>query len=347
MRKSTVVLTLVILITLFSTIAEADIVYLGCLDRWRRLLPEDVWSFDYDLQQLTLTDMISELPADPCIFDPTLMVRVVGLVDLDSRFTVIRNITNNTGATWTGFILKMRRTIIAGSASFVNGSAVSTKLQTITYPEWMIEFSGPEPVLDGESFMIQFDMQTDNTSHSSRLFDLILQQNPVAEPATAVFVDVKPRSCPNPLNVKSSGVLPVAILGSEDVDVNEIVETSILLEGVGAIRHSFEDVAAPVLDANDCNCTTDGPDGFLDLTLKFKTQEIVEVIGEVNDGDVLTLELTGVLFGETPIEGADCIVVVGKFKPFNKADINKDGMVDTLDFTIIADNWLESTILED
>ena len=53
------------------------------------------------------------------------------------------------------------------------------------------------------------------------------------------------------------------------------------------------------------------------------------------------------LFGETPIEGADCIVVVGKFKPFNKADINKDGMVDPLDFAIIADNWLESTILED
>jgi len=101
------------------------------------------------------------------------------------------------------------------------------------------------------------------------------------------------------------------------------------------------------LDSNDCNCTTDGPDGFLDLTLKFKTQEIVEAIGEVNNGDVLTLELTGVLFGERPIEGLDCILIRGKHKPFNKADINKDGVVNSVDFAIIAENWLQSSIVED
>ena len=51
-----------------------------------------------------------------------------------------------------------------------------------------------------------------------------------------VGIDIKPGSCPNPLNVKSKGVLPVAILGSEDVNVLEIVPTSIELAGVGAIR---------------------------------------------------------------------------------------------------------------
>lgn len=165
--------------------------------------------------------------------------------------------------------------------------------------------------------------------------------------ALVVSVDIKPTSCPNPLNVKSSGVLPVAVLGSEALDVSEIVPTSIQLAGVEAIRNDYEDVATPVLDANDCNCTTDGPDGFLDLTLKFKTQRIVEAIGNVNDGDVLTLPLTGVLFGERPIEGADCVFIRGKHKPFNKADINKDGIVDMLDFAIITDNWLQSSIVED
>ncbi|MHC4336466.1 MAG: hypothetical protein ACYSTG_00750, partial [Planctomycetota bacterium] len=101
----------------------------------------------------------------------------------------------------------------------------------------------------------------------------------------AVVVDIKPGSCPNPLNVKSKGVLPVAILGSEDFDVNAVDVASIRLAGVAPIRGSYEDVGAPVIDANDCNCTEDGPDGYLDLTLKFKTQEIVEPIGEVNDGD--------------------------------------------------------------
>jgi len=171
------------------------------------------------------------------------------------------------------------------------------------------------------------------------------------KPALWVAVDIKPGSCPNPLNVKSKGVLPVAILGTDDYDVTTIDPTSIRLTGVEPLRSSFEDVATPVSDSNDCNCTTDGPDGFLDLTLKFKTQRIVEAIGDVNDGDVRALTLTGVLFDpmplETPIEGADCILIRGRHMPFNKADINKDGVVNGVDFAIFAQNWLQSSIVQD
>ncbi len=169
------------------------------------------------------------------------------------------------------------------------------------------------------------------------------------KPALWVAVDIKPGSCPNPLDVKSSGVLPVAILGTDDVNVIDIVIASIRLAdpNVAPIRNNYEDVAAPVFDANDCNCTTDGPDGFLDLTLKFETQRIVEAIGDVNHGDILTLMLTGVLFDETPIEGADCVLIRGRHKPFNVADINKDGVVDTVDFAIFSENWLQSSIIKD
>ena len=138
----------------------------------------------------------------------------------------------------------------------------------------------------------------------------------IPEPV-AVNIDIKPTSCPNPLNIKSSGVLPVAILGSDDVDVNEIVEASILLAGVDAIRYSFEDVAGLVLDPNDCNCTTDGPDGFLDLTLKFETQRIAEAmgqIGQINDGETWILELTGMMLDERPIAGSDCVIIRDKHK---------------------------------
>ncbi len=162
-----------------------------------------------------------------------------------------------------------------------------------------------------------------------------------------VAVDIKPTSCPNPLNVKSKGVLPVAILGTTDVNVLDIDATSIQLAGISAIRHSYEDVAAPIADNNDCNCTTDGPDGFLDLTLKFKIQKIVEAVGEVSNNDELRLELTGVQFGEEPLEGADCILIKGNHKPFNKADINKDGVVNYADFAEFADNWLRSSIVDE
>jgi hypothetical protein len=46
------------------------------------------------------------------------------------------------------------------------------------------------------------------------------------------------------------------------------------------------------------------PTNLADLTLKFKTRDIVEAIGDVNYGDILTLQLAGVLSGERPIEGA-------------------------------------------
>ena len=130
-----------------------------------------------------------------------------------------------------------------------------------------------------------------------------------------VIVDIKPGSCPNPLNVKDKGVLPVAILGSEDFDVFNIDPASIRLEGVAPIRSNWEDVAAPAPDTGDvCECTTKGSDGYIDFTLKFDTQEIVEELGELNDGDVLPLILTGVDIDGTPIEGSDCVVIIQKGK---------------------------------
>ncbi|MHC4455702.1 MAG: hypothetical protein ACYS0I_01220 [Planctomycetota bacterium] len=158
----------------------------------------------------------------------------------------------------------------------------------------------------------------------------------------AIDVDIKPGSCPNPVNVKSKGVLPVAVLGAEGFDVNMIDVASVRLAGVAPIRSSYEDVAAPVAEANDCNCTEEGPDGYTDLTLKFKTQEIVGALGDVNDRDVVPLTLEVVLQDETPIEGVDCIVVRGKSKPPKRGDINEDGVVDFRDLIMLANDWLKS-----
>jgi hypothetical protein len=132
-------------------------------------------------------------------------------------------------------------------------------------------------------------------------------------------VDIKPQSCPNPLNVKARGVLPVAILGTADFDVTKIDPDSIKLEGVSPLRSALEDVATPYepflgkKEATDC--TDEGADGYLDLTLKFDQQAIVEALGDVNDGEVRVLRLSGNLkpeFGGTPIIGEDVVVVLKK-----------------------------------
>jgi hypothetical protein len=132
-----------------------------------------------------------------------------------------------------------------------------------------------------------------------------------------VPVDIKPTSCWNPFNIGGKGVLPVAILGTEDLDVTHIDPASIRLAGVAPLRWAEEDVATPFepytgkVDALDC--TTEGPDGYLDLTFKFKHQEVVAAIGPVNDGDVIVLYLEGNLkgdFGGTPIMGEDVVVIL-------------------------------------
>jgi hypothetical protein len=128
------------------------------------------------------------------------------------------------------------------------------------------------------------------------------------------FVDIKPQSCPNPLNVKSKGVLPVAILGFEELDVNDVDPATILLEGVPPVRWDYEDVAAP-FPGELCDCWTEGPDGWEDLTVKFDKQEVVAALGDVNDRDTLELTVTWELYDGTSMSGSDCVVILHKPAP--------------------------------
>ena len=139
-----------------------------------------------------------------------------------------------------------------------------------------------------------------------------------------VNVDIKPGSCPNPLNKKSMGVLPVAVLGTEDFDVTTINPETILLtrEGVkgevAPIRWSYEDVATP-FEGKLCDCHDLEGDGYIDRTLKFSIPELVEKLDLCPlDGQTIPLTITGNLKEEEGgmlIEGEDCILV---FKPGKK-----------------------------
>jgi len=146
-------------------------------------------------------------------------------------------------------------------------------------------------------------------------------------PNIPVAVDIKPGSCPNPLNPKSGGVLPVAVLGTEDFDVTTIDPCSIRLSGNEAdpelagtpIRSDYEDVATP-FEGDLCDCNDLDGDGYMDLTLKFDKKYLVEALGLRSSslaGETIPLTLTGNLReseGETPIIGQDCIWILDKIK---------------------------------
>ncbi|MBN2564156.1 MAG: T9SS type A sorting domain-containing protein [Candidatus Eisenbacteria bacterium] len=132
------------------------------------------------------------------------------------------------------------------------------------------------------------------------------------------YLDIKPTSCPNPLNIKSNGVLPVALLGGEDADVMEIDPESLLLAGVAPLRWSYEDVATPIPeDAEECECTTAGPDGYLDMTVKFNKQAVVEALEAMApfvDGEVRMVYITGETFEGDTFEAYDCVRILDKRK---------------------------------
>ena len=122
-----------------------------------------------------------------------------------------------------------------------------------------------------------------------------------------VDIDLKPQSCPNPVNVLSKGLVPVAILGTAEFDVNDIVISS--LPG-RTIMHTIEDVAAPFGGPieDQFSCTEAGPDGFDDLIFKIPSSEL----NCLPDGVLALLIIDGVLLDGTPFEGSDVAKVINK-----------------------------------
>jgi len=126
-------------------------------------------------------------------------------------------------------------------------------------------------------------------------------------------VDVKPGSDINPVNLRSKGVLPVAVLGSADLDVSQIDPGSLLLNGVVPLRWNFDDICSS--DGGDVDLQSEGdevntPDGYTDLTLKFSTQEIAAALGDVKRGDFEKLTMTGYLLDGTPASGEQMVWIV-------------------------------------
>jgi hypothetical protein len=137
-------------------------------------------------------------------------------------------------------------------------------------------------------------------------------------------LDIKPGSCPNPLNRGSLGVLPVALVGKAYFDATTIDVSSVVMFRVDGIGwgvgphegplgpHSlFEDVATPFV-GDPCDCHDLGGDGIVDLSMKFKTVDVVEAL-ELNDlpaGAAVELVVVGSLLDGTEFEARDCITIV-------------------------------------
>lgn len=183
MKKLAVVFMLMVVVTFFSAVAQAGFVN---PDENPGAAPfscdfpgsqnEHQWEFDYSVPVLTMGEIIYSGSMDQVVMS--------GETDEDPIFTVVKTIQNTSGITWTSYILSLSG---GAGATFVDGSASAggNKLQTVNYLHAAaIEFTGPNPVANGELLTLSFDINVPTTG----LFNFTLTQEPVPEPATMALL---------------------------------------------------------------------------------------------------------------------------------------------------------------
>ena len=112
-----------------------------------------------------------------------------------------------------------------------------------------------------------------------------------------VEIDIKPGSDPNPINPGSNGLIPVAILTTDEFDAAVVDPGTVTLAGAEvAVRGKSDKLMARLEDVDE--------DGDLDLMLQVDTQ---------SDGAVWTngpVILIGKTYDEQDIEGTDDVIIV-------------------------------------
>ena len=137
-------------------------------------------------------------------------------------------------------------------------------------------------------------------------------------------MDIKPGSCPNSFNRGSNGVLPVALVGTEDFDVSMVDISSLTLsraDGIGGSTVPHEGPPGPHTVIGDdatpfdgvlCDCHELDGDGIDDLKMKFKTVDLVAALemDDLDPGALVKLDLRGSLLDGTLFVASDCVRLV-------------------------------------
>jgi N-acetylneuraminic acid mutarotase len=138
--------------------------------------------------------------------------------------------------------------------------------------------------------------------------------NEAFTPFLMVSIDIKPGDRANTINLKSNGVVPVAILGSATFDPMTVDPTTVTLAGAHVATRGR---GAPMTGQSDVN-----GDGYPDLLLYFRTQDLTALQQmdsrlRGNDGTAvgtLPLQVEAVLYGTTysgqRIRGSDTVRIV-------------------------------------
>jgi hypothetical protein len=210
----------------------------------------------------------------------------------------IDGVTYNTGGTYDVIITLHATGDTTGEAYMtINGEP-----QGFYDPGW---HSGPADLMpagmtftgDMKHLQVFYGLYGYGVTHDV-VFEGITAQGELGEPPMAPClersIDVKPCSDPNSINLKSKGVVPVAVLTTDDFDATTVDPATVSFASALPLRWTVEDV-----------CPFDGRD---DLLFHFETQEL-----DLNEESTEAF-LTGYTSDGEFIWGKDTVNIVPKGK---------------------------------
>jgi len=150
------------------------------------------------------------------------------------------------------------------------------------------EYSGQQPRGSGPGFVMR------------NLFSYALRTQGTAC-VIPVEIDIKPGDYANPINLKSKGVVPVAILGSADFDVTDVDVTTLTFGPAGtAPAHDLTNPARHSGHLEDVN-----RDGYMDLVSHYRQKQTALTVADTEAC------IEGATLGGTPIKGCDSVRILG------------------------------------
>ena len=179
-----------------------------------------------------------------------------------------------------------------GNGGRLNAAPVVTEVKYVLSPDGS-EFEIDRLYIDdtGENWYMYRDAgEDDEPSPYMSTEEPLVKMSPSAVPVT---IDIKPGSDSNPVNPRSKGVIPLAVLGSAEFDATQIDFSTVGFGVAGA--STVHDGHVEDVDA----------DGFMDMVFHFRTRETGIVCGDS------AATLNGETHGGIPFTGTDAVNTVG------------------------------------
>lgn len=183
-----------------------------------------------------------------------------------------------------------------GVTRFTAGNWEATNSSIVWIGDGFQDGFTPPPILPPPGATAPLALFTVFNAQTGENSSILAREVQIREMAQEVDIDIKPGSDPNCFNINGHGVIPVAILGSGELNVADVDQSTLSFGGLSVrIRgNKFP----------QCNVDDVDGDGLQDLVCHFQDDSSAWVEG----GDQAALE--GALFDGTRIAGTDSICLV-------------------------------------